>query len=154
MNEIISYLAGKMADRLPSFMLSRLLSPKKVAQQVRVNLRGVNPIRLDLNAVNPQIALWFEITNLSNLKLTLDRLLIDVWFSQPIFKDYILERYEVPPREIITDIYYWQNLTNAQKQQIKLCQSNHGRIYINLTAYFDSKIGRVEVNSKIERTNV
>ncbi|HZH91915.1 MAG TPA: hypothetical protein VEX70_15025 [Pyrinomonadaceae bacterium] len=154
MNEIISYLAGKMADRLPSFILSRLLSAKKVAQEVRVNLRGVNPICLDLDAENPHIDLWFEITNLSNLKLTLDRLLIDVWFSQPTLKDYMLKRYEVPPREIITDIHYWQNLTNAQKQQIKSFQSNYGRIYINLTAYFDSKVGRVEVTNRIERTNV
>ncbi len=152
MNEIISYFAGKVADRVPSFILSRLLPPKKVAEQVKVNLRGDNPICHNLNGGNPQIDLWFEITNLNNLKLILDRLLIEVWFSQPTFDGSILKRYNVPPRGIVTDIHYRQSLTIAQKQQIELCESNHGRIYISLIAYFECKVGRIEVKKTIERT--
>jgi hypothetical protein len=86
MDEIISYFAGKAADRIPLFILSRLLPPKKVAEQVKVNLRGNNAICLNLNSENPQVDIWLEIINLSNLKLVLDRLLIEVWFSQPTFE--------------------------------------------------------------------
>jgi hypothetical protein len=153
MNEIISYFAGKLADQIPSFILSRLLSPSKVAEQVELDLRGANPICPELNAINPQINLWFKINNFSNLKLILDRLLIDVWFSQPTFSGSILKRYNLPPRGSITDIRYQQSLNNFQKQQIEFYQSTHGTIHIYLTAYFESKVGRIEVNKKIERSN-
>ncbi len=154
MKEIIAYLAGKVADKVPSFILSRLLPPHKVADQIKVNLRGHNAICPNLNSANPQIGLWFEITNLSNLKLVLDRLLIEVWFSQPTFDGSILRRWEIPPRGIVTDIHYQQSLTIAQKEQIESCKSNHGRIIISLTAYFESKVGRIEVKKTIERDSV
>ncbi|MGB8507325.1 MAG: hypothetical protein WCD76_02880 [Pyrinomonadaceae bacterium] len=154
MNEIISYFAGKVADKIPSFILSRLLPPKKVAEQVKVNLRGNNAICLELNSENPQIDIWFEIINLSNLKLNLNRLLIEVWFSQRVFEGSILKRYDVPPRGIVSDIRYWQSLTIAQKSRIESSQSQGGQIYISLTAYFESKVGIVEVNNTIERSSV
>jgi hypothetical protein len=150
MNEILSYFAGKVADRVPSFILSRILPPRKVAEQVRVNLRGKNPICPNLNSSNPQIDLWFEITNLSNLKLVLDRLLVDVWFCQPTFNGSILRRREVPARGIVTDILYQQSLTIAQKEQIESCLSQQDQVYVYLTAYFESKVGRIEVESRIE----
>lgn len=154
MNEIISYIVGKTADRLPSFILSRLLPPAKVAKQVRVNLRGNNAITLDLDGENPQAGLWLEVTNLSNLKLTLDRLLVEVWFSQPTFEGVISRRYVVPPREIVTDIHYTQSLTPGQKARIESCRAKEGRILIHLTAYFETKVGVVEVENRIERSKV
>jgi hypothetical protein len=154
MNEIISYLVGKVADRIPAFILSRLLPPAKVARQIRVNLRGNNPVTLDLDGENPQAGLWLEVTNLSNLKLTLDRLLVEVWFSQPTFEGVISKRYVVPPREVVTDIHYRQSLTPGQKARIESCLSQRGQIYIHLTAYFETKVGLVEVENRIERSKV
>lgn len=154
MNEIISYLVGKVADRTPSFILSRLLPPAKVARQIRVNLRGNNAITLDLDGENPQAGLWLEVTNLSNLKLTLDRLLIEVWFSQPAFEGVISRRHVVPPREVVTDIHYRQSLTPGQKARIESCLAQQGRILIHLTAYFETKVGLVEVENRIERSKV
>ena len=151
MNEILSYFVGKVADRVPSFILSRILPPRKVAEQVKVRLRGENPICPNLNSSNPQIELWLEITNLSNLKLVLDRLLIEVWFGQPTFDGSILRRRDVPPRGIVTDVLYKQSITIAQKEQIESCLSEKGRIHIYLTAYFESKVGRIEVENRIER---
>lgn len=126
MNEILSYIVGKVADRVPSFILSRILPPRKVAEQVKVKLRGENPICPNLNSANPQIDLWLEITNLSNLKLVLDRVLVDVWFCQPTFNGSILRRRDVPARGIVTDILYQQTLTIAQKEQIESCLSEKG----------------------------
>jgi hypothetical protein len=154
MNEIISYLVGKVADRTPSFILSRLLPPAKVARQVRVDLRGNNAVTLDLDGENPQAGLWLEVTNLSNLTLTLDRLLVDVWFAQPTIEGVISKRYVVPPREIVTDIYYRQSLTPGQKTRIESCLGRQGQIYIHLTAYFETKVGVVEVDNRIERSKI
>jgi hypothetical protein len=123
----------------------------QVAPQVKVKLRGKNPITLTLESQNPHVEMYFEITNLSDLQLTLDRLIIKVWFTQPTFVGAILERYKIPPREIVSDIYYWQALTSGQKAQIESCQSSNGTIYIYLTAYFQSEIGIVEVENIIER---
>lgn len=153
LSELFSYLLGKTADRVPSFILSRLLPPKKVAKDIVVDLRRDNPISLNLSDA-PQIDLWFEIINQSDLKLTLDRLLINVWFSQPVLEGSILTRYDVPARKSVKDIRYWQSLTDAQKRTIESCQSTQGRIYISLRAYFQSKVGMIEVENRIERGKV
>lgn len=154
MNEIISWVFGKTADRIPSFILSRLYPSEKVAKQIRLNLRGDNPISLYLGAESPQVDMYFEITNLSNLKLTLDRLIIKVWFSQPTFEGFILERYKIPSREIVNNIHYRQSLNIAQKERIEYCQNHQGRIYIYLTAHFESKVGIIEVTNTIERAKL
>ena len=69
----------------------------------------------------------------------------------PTFNGSILRRRDVPPRGIVTDILYQQSLTIAQREQIESCLSEKGRIHIYLTAYFESKVGRIEVEQRIER---
>jgi len=61
-----------------------------------------------------------------------------------------LRRREVPARGIVSDILYQQSLTIAQKEQIESCLSRKDQVYVYLTAYFESKVGRIEVESRIE----
>jgi hypothetical protein len=157
MNEITTYIAGKIVDHLPSFILSRLFSPRSIAAQVEIRLRSENPISLALGAEVPRIDLCFEISNFSYLNLVLDRLLIDLWFGQPTFQGVVLKRYSISARKSVRDIYHSHSLTSAQKSQIEQFINNptgHGQIHIYLIAYFVSKTGVIEVVENIERSNI
>ena len=157
MNEIASYLIGKVVDYLPSFILARLFPPKTIAQQVEIRLRSETPICITLEAEVPRIDLYFEITNLSHVDLVLDRLLIDFWFGQPTFQGAVLKHYAVPSRKSVNTIRYSQVLTVAQQKQSKQYIDNsitHGQILIYLTAYLESKVGVIEVQKNIERSKI
>jgi len=143
--------------RLPPFLLRLLITPDEVSSKVRLVLRGEKPIVLKLNSDVPRVDLYFEITNLSPLDLVLDRILVDMWFGQPTFKRSLLRRYVIPSSEITKDIYFRHELTSSQKRQIEryvASEGHRGYIHLYLTAYFESKAGRVVVEERIERRSV
>lgn len=144
-------------SRLPAFLVRLLVRPDKVASKVRLALRGEKPIALSLNSEVPRLDLYFEITNLSPLDLVLDRLLIDMWFGQPTFNHTLLRRYVIPSSKITKDVYFRHELTTSQRHQIEefVARERHrGSIHIYLTAYFESKAGRVVVEERIERRSL
>ena len=154
MSEIASFLAGKAADWLPGFVLRRLFRPEKVAREIRVGLRGEKPIQPRTDDPFPQIDIWFEITNLSHLALTLDRLLFDLWFGQPTINGQILDLIRVPARTTSREIRYWSPLTPTQVNRIDDYLSNlgaRGHISLSITAYFLSKVGTIKVEDRMER---
>lgn len=143
-----------ITTNLPTFLLRTILKPETIASQIHIALRGENPISLNLSAEVPRVDLYFEITNLSILDLVLDRMLIDMWFGQPTFDHAILRRQLLPAGKITKGVYLRHELTTAQKKQIEAFIENpqqHGSIYLYLTAYFESKVGRLEVEQTIER---
>ena len=71
---------------IPGLLLRLFYSPGKVAKDVKINLRGELPINPSLNSSVPHLDLYLEITNLSNLNLVLDRILLDLWFGQPVLQ--------------------------------------------------------------------
>jgi len=152
MKEIFFYFISKFADSMPSFILSRLLPPDQIKQKIDINLRNDNPINFDFAAQNPNVDIWFEIVNRSSLNIVLDRLLIEVWFGQPTFSASVLHRYDIPRTEKVDNIRYWQNLTTDQIKLIKWCLSTtKGQVRIYLTAYFESKAGKIILRKDIER---
>ncbi len=141
-------------SRLPAFLLRLLVRPDKVASKVRLALHGEKPIALSLNSEVPRLDLYFEITNLSPLDLVLDRLLIDMWFGQPTLNRTLLRRYVIPSSQVTKDVYFRHELTTSQRRQIEEFMAREGRrgsIHIYLTAYFESKAGRVVLEERIER---
>jgi hypothetical protein len=157
MKEIALWLLDKLMFAIPRILLRIFYPPKKIAGQVRIELRGENPINPSLGSSVPHLGLYFEITNLSNLDLTLDRMLLDLWFGQPLLNGAILRRHPVPARSTIQDIYFRSDLTTKQSQQIEpyLRESPpSGSITLSALAYFESKVGLIKVEKRFERRKV
>lgn len=154
MAEIASYLLGKVADLLPGFLLGLLFRPERIAREIRIGLRGEKAIQPRTDDPFPEIDIWFEITNLSHLALTLDRLLFSLWFGQPTIEGQVLDLIRLPARTASKDIRYWSPLTPSQVGRIDRYLSSPGaggRISVAVTAYFHSKVGTIRVEERIER---
>lgn len=87
---ILHWIVDRIITVIPGKLLRILYSPEKVASQVRIRLRGERPIAPSLNSSVPHMDLYLEITNLSNIDLQLDRMLLDLWFGQPVLNGAIL----------------------------------------------------------------
>lgn len=156
MKEVFLFLLRKIAAHLPKWTLRKLFPKAKVADQIKVDLRGNAPIMhwIGDNAVAPYVELWFEITNLSDLSVTLDRLLIEAWYGQPCFTGAIMKRVEIPARSIQKDLNYRHYLTETQRKYVQAFDNpdnHHGHITVILTAYFETKVGVVETTAHVER---
>ena len=152
LNEIAFYIIEKGAESTPSFVLRRLVSADKLKDKIDIDLRANNPIGFNDAVQVPYISLWFDIVNRSSFNLVLEKVYLDVWFGQPTFVGWLLKPIEIPRTENVKDIHYWQDLTQFQINQYKWCQEvNGGRIGINITAYFNSKIGTIVLKKQIER---
>ncbi|MEA3344835.1 MAG: hypothetical protein U9Q78_01080 [Chloroflexota bacterium] len=151
MKEIALWLLDELMSTIPRILLRIFYPPKKIAGQVRIDLRGEKPISPSLGSSIPRLDLYFEITNLSNLDLTLDRMLLDLWFGQPLLNGAILRRHPIPARSTTQDIHFRSDLTTKQIQQIEpyLRESPpSGSITLGALAYFESKVGVIEVENR------
>jgi hypothetical protein len=157
MKEILLWLLDRGITAIPGFLLRVFYPPRKVANKVKIELRGENPINPCLGSSVPRIDLYLEVTNLSNLDLTLDRMLLDLWFGQPVLNGAILNRCNVPAKSTVKNLFFRSALTTRQIQQIKpyLQESPpSGSISLSVHAYFNSKIGSLEVEGRFERRKV
>ena len=128
-----------------------------LAKKIRIRLQGNRPINPNLDIEVPNIDLYFDITNLTNFNLVLDRLLIELWFGQPTLNGAMLQRYEIPANNISKTIYFRADLTQKQCEQIRKYLNNaefRGSITLHVTGYLESKIGLVEVKEDFERSGL
>lgn len=152
-----SYIIEKLVDILPRWLIRGLLSPQKIASQVELDLRRTNPIDICFGTDIPCISIYFRISNMSPVDLVLDRLLIELWVGQPTFRRAILQRYDVPKRNSRQDVYFSEQLTIPQQEQIK--KHVDGKlvsepITLYLKAYFESKVGFICVEKNLEHRDV
>lgn len=155
--ETAGYFVRMLLAKLPGWLIRRFYSPYKVAQLIDVDLRSNNPIIITFGTDIPSIDLYFQIYNRSPFDLVLDRLLIDFWVGQPTFRGAILRRYDVPKVGRVDNVYFGHLLTLPQQEQIK--RRREGQLLyvsaaITLTAYFESKIGVICIEKRIDRTDV
>jgi len=142
---------------LPGWLARRFISGEKIASQIEVDLRRMNPIDISFGTEIPRLGLYFRISNLSSLDVVLDRLLIDLWIGQPTLQGAILARYNISRRSSREDIYFAQQLTIPQQEQIRKHISGQllsVPVTIHAQAYFDSKVGVVYVDKRIEHRDV
>lgn len=157
MKEIFLWLIDRAISVIPGLLLRLFYNPGKVANDVKISLRGELPINPSLNSSVPHLDLYLEITNLSNLNLIVDRVLIDLWFGQPVLRGAILERHRIPSRSSGTQLFFRTDLTSSQIDQIKPYLTDSppgGSISLSTIAYFDSKIGVIEVERSFERRKI
>ncbi len=159
MTEIALYLLEKVLDLLPRWMVRRLLPPQRIAQQIEIDLRRINPIAISFKSTEfPCVDAWFRISNQSQVNLVLDRLLIDLWVNQPMLRGTVLRRAEIPRRTTKDDVHFWHDLTTTQEERVRKHVDEKGiltvPVAINLDAYFESKVGFVHVRATLEQRGV
>ena len=152
-----SFILEKMIELLPSWIARHIVSPDKVAREIEIDLGSSNPIQISFGSEVPRLSIYFRISNLSRVDVTLDRMLVDVWFGQPTLQGAILRRYQVAKRTSEDNVHFVSPLSTPQQEQIKKQingQLISSHVRINTKAYFDSKIGIVHLEKTFERTNV
>jgi hypothetical protein len=154
---IVSFIVEKVLDILPRSIARCFISPLKIASKVEIDLRREHPIDINFGSEIPRLSLSFRISNLSPVDLVLDRLLIDLWFRQPTLRGAILERYGVRRNSSRDDVYFTDQLTVSQQEQIR--RHVDGKLLsvpvtIHIKAYFDSRIGSVCVEKRLEHGDV
>jgi len=157
LGSIASYFIQKVLDMLPETLICLLVPAQKIASQVELDLRRTNPIDICFGTDIPRISIYFRISNMSPVNLILDRLLIEFWVGQPTFRRAILQRYDVPKRSSREDVYFSEQLTIPQQEQIK--KHVDGKlvsepITLYLRAYFESKVGFICVEKNLEHRDV
>lgn len=148
------WVLDQLITMVPGLLLRLFYPPKKLAPQVKVNLTGEKPINPSLNSSVPYVDIYLEITNVSNLELVLDRMLIDLWVGQPVLIGSILKRTKIPPRSTGQHVFFRDNLSSKQVQQIESFMSEMpptGSITLSISAYLESKVGIVEIEGRFER---
>ena len=113
-----SFLVERLYHFLPRWLERRMLPPARVQSEIDVDLRRQSPVNVSGGEV-PTINLWFEVTNQSQIDITLDRLLLEVWFGQPTFRGAILGRIDIARRSSAKELYFWTSLDAQQVAQIK-----------------------------------
>ena len=157
MTEIIYWVIDKIITAIPGTLLRLIYPPEKVASQIKVRLKGETPINPSLNSSVPHLDIYFEVTNLSNIDLEIDRLLIDLWFGQPVLIGAILDRKLIKSRSDDFELYFREFLSSKQIKQIEPYLDENppsGRISLDIRAYFNSKIGQIKVKDRFERNGI
>jgi hypothetical protein len=133
---------------LPKRLIRYLYPTTRIAQEIKIDLRGNNPIQIARYDI-PKISLWFEITNLSLVDLVLDRMLIEIQInSQPILYGAMLRRQEIPKRNK-TGVYFNELLTSLQQQHLQSrCNQNKmiETIHADIEAYFEFNSELIKIN--------
>src|SRR5207248_10211505 len=85
------------------------------------------------------------------------RALGKMWIGQPLLTDALLERFDISKKKSKDDIWLHIQLNDQQVDQIKRSLNNRGlisHILLDISAHFDSGIGRLHVARRIERSDV
>jgi len=128
-----------------------MLPPATVESEIDLDLRRQGPAQVRGGEV-PTCDLYFEITNRSQIDVTLDRLMVEVWFGQPTFRGALLSRKLIRRRSTFGDLWLWTPLSSYQVDQIKkFAGSGQGQpvaIFVAIGAYFTSRVGWLFVEHK------
>lgn len=157
MNTFISVLVELAAKALPSFLLRWLFHQSKIGKEIGIDLHGEKPIQPRLTSTPRIITLFFDITNHSHFDVVLNSMTFDLWFGQPTLVGYYLKRVMIKARSTKKEIYFWTDLTTGQAAQIDdfiRNPSSRGTISFDVTAYFESRAGPLEVKQRIERHEI
>jgi hypothetical protein len=127
---------------------------KALESRLRIELRPMSPIEINLQPYNPEMRLWFRVDNLSDLEVDLDRLLVEVWYPQPVAEGAILDRYTIAPNESISTPMFHAWLPPDKIKSMVNAATNpnqYAELQIYVRAYFDTPIGWASVQTRITR---
>lgn len=129
-----------------------------IAGQVDIDLRSESPISIQLHAQIPQVLLWFSMVNRSPMDLQFDRMIFTLWVNQPlIYQASILTRQPLLRGERKETVYFAGHLDAAQVAEITRLTTPQGFLEVvrlDVTAFFQTREGWIEVTRTIQRTKV
>lgn len=122
--------------------------------RLKVELRPMSPISINLHPYSPEIRLWFRVDNRSDVQVELDRVVVEVWYPQPVAEGAILDRYLVLPNQQIDVVMFHAWLAPDKVQLMSRAASDrtqYAELQIYTRAYFNTPIGTAHVQSRITR---
>ena len=122
--------------------------------RLRVELRPMSPIYIQLVGPSPDIRIWFRIDNRSDLQVELDRLLVEVWYPQPVVQGAVLHRYTISPNESFDEpnFHSWIAKDKAEMMiQAAADRTQLAELQIYVDAYFNTPIGTAHVATRIAK---
>lgn len=128
---------------------------REIESRLRVDLRGRSPIHIDATVSGiPSVRLWFEIDNRSDTDVELDRIVLDVWYGQPVAQGAFLHRQAIPARETVDSIMFQAYMTAEQTSEVRRRAaepSTAGQLSVYVDSYFNSHLGSLHTRHAIER---
>jgi len=122
--------------------------------RLRLELRPMSPIQISLMPYSQEIHLWFRIDNRSDRPVELDRLIVEVWYPQPVAEGAILDRYAIEPNQLIDTPHFHAWLTADKADMMRRTANDsaqHSELQVYLRAYFNTDLGPVPVQARLTR---
>jgi hypothetical protein len=109
-------------------------------RKIALRQRDESAIVVDVTSVVPNVMVWFEVINHSDVDLVLDRIVLELRVGQPILHGVMAHRYPVPPHETVSMITFFGMLTEGAVKLIQQQQQTqtHQTIHVTARAYFDA----------------
>jgi hypothetical protein len=110
-------------------------------RKIALRLRDESAIVLDVTGVVPNVMVWFEVINHSDVDLVLDRIVLELRVGQPILHGVMAHRYPVPPHDTVSTITFFGMLTEGAVKLIRQQQQQtqtHQTIHVTARAYFEA----------------
>ncbi len=153
-----SYLLGKFMDKIPIFLLRRILPLESIKNKINLDLWRRYPMRVSLSGSVPSIDIWFSITNLNPVDIQLDRLIVDLSLGQPLAYAFLVSRHNIPKFSTLNEIQLsMRGLSTAQIKWIE-SHSNASRstdpFTLYIEAYFVTKIGWIKIKTDLQQQAV
>lgn len=127
---------------------------KTIESRLRVELRPLSPIQISLLPYNQEIRLWFRVDNRTDAAIELDRLLVEVWYPQPVAEGGIFDRYLIPANQSIDTPMFHSWLTPDKVDTMRrtaIDPNQYSELQIYVRAYFNTTIGTVPVMTRISK---
>ena len=127
---------------------------KALESRLRVELRPLSPIQINLQPYTPEVRLWFRIDNRTAFEVVLDRLLVEVWYPQPVAEGGVFDRYTISPNQSIdTPMYHAFLPPDKVTTMLQTARdpNQYAELQIYARGYFDTPIGWANVQTRITR---
>jgi excisionase family DNA binding protein len=127
---------------------------KAIESRLRVELRPLSPIQISLLPYNQEIRLWFRVDNRTDAAVELDRLLVEVWYPQPVAEGGVWDRYLLAANQSIDTPMFHSWLTPDKVDLMRrtaIDANQYSELQIYVRAYFNTTIGTVPVMTRITK---
>lgn len=127
---------------LPSFLLKHLCPESKLRKEIEVRGRPEGD-QAGFSSQNPaSFYFYLMINNKSDLDLELEKLVYEIWYTQPLCNGAYLQTQEIKSKQN-KDIYGKIFLSEEQIKKAQEENRKDSKLSLNYKAYFNTKVGKL-----------
>lgn len=148
---LLKIFGSKLISFIPAILLRKIYSEDALKNEISVSFPNTGD-RVAFSGTVPEAVVRLDFLNQSNLDIELDRVKIEIWFNQPVCKFEQIVKEPIKQRRS-GHVYLTSPLNVYQVGSILQTQANShatNTVDLNIKAYFDSKIGKVVKEVRIE----